>query len=265
MFKIIHQKKKNCYPNKVLIIFLIILNIINKSATNTYQIFIVLYKSKKLQRDDMIIFSPNMLKTFDECQKKYYFRYIQKLNVPQPTKVFEKGKKIHALAHYYLRGDNIEKFIPTLSSEEAQIWQRLLNNEYFQKNYINSEYNLTTRIGNHWIGGRLDAFMKSDNNYYILDYKTGAIPKNPEEDYQTMIYLICTHEILTKGWGSNFNLEFIYIDLKNNLNHVIKYNTEKKQTYIEKITHTCNNITTAKTFEKNLNRCKFCEYNKVCF
>ena len=55
--------------------------------------------------------------------------------------------------------------------------------------------------------------MKSNNNYYILDYKTGAIPKNPEIDFQTMIYLICANEVMTKGWGNNFNLEFVYIDL----------------------------------------------------
>ena len=80
-----------------------------------------------------------------------------------------------------------------------------------------------------------------------------------------MIYLTCADEILSKGWGTNFKLEFIYIDLKNNLNHIIKYDETKKQTYSEKITQTCSKITTAKTFEKNLNCCKFCEYNKLCF
>lgn len=212
----------------------------------------------------MQIFSPNMLKTFDECQKKYEFRYIQKLSVPQPVKIFEKGKKIHALAHYYLRGDDIGKFLPTLTEEESLIWQRLLNNEYFQKKYVNSEYNLTSQIGDFWVGGRLDAFMKSDNNYYILDYKTGAVPKNPEEDFQTMIYLICTDEILKKGWGSNFNLQFIYINLKNNRNHIISFDEAKKQNYLQKITEACNKITTTKMFSKNPDRCKFCEYNKFC-
>ena len=213
----------------------------------------------------MQIFSPNMLKTFDECQKKYEFKYIQKLNVPQPAQVFEKGKKIHALAHYYLRGDDIEKFLPTLTDEEKIIWQKLLNNEYFQKSYVNSEYNLTCRIGEFWIGGRLDAFMRSENNYYILDYKTGAIPKNPDEDFQTMIYLICANEIMTKGWGNNFNLEFVYIDLKNNQNHVIRYDENRKHLYNAKILQICSNITTTKIFEKNPNRCKYCEYNKFCF
>lgn len=212
----------------------------------------------------MQVISPNMLKTFDECPQKYFLRYIQKLSVPQPVKIFEKGKKIHALAHYFLRGDDISKFLPELTEEENLIWQRLLDNKFFQKTYVNSEYNLSSKIGEFWIGGRLDAFVKSDSDYFILDYKTGSVPKNPDEDFQTMIYLICTDAILKKGWGSNYNLNFIYIDLKNNQNHIIKFNENKKEHYIQNIIEACTKITTAKTYTKNLNRCKFCEYNKFC-
>ena len=213
---------------------------------------------------DMQIFSPNMLKTFEECPKKYEFRYIQKLSVPQSANIFEKGKKIHALAHYYLKGDDIEKFLPALTPEEKEIWQRLFNNKYFQKTYVNSEYSLSARINDYWVGGRLDAFMRTDKDYYILDYKTGAIPENPEDDFQTMIYLICADEILTKGWGSDFTLSFVYIDLKNNENYLITYNSTKKDEYRKKITEECIKITTTHNFSKNISRCKFCEYNKFC-
>ncbi len=212
----------------------------------------------------MQVFSPNMLKTFDECPKKYELRYIQKVNVVQSPKIFERGKKIHALAHYYLRGEDITKFIPTLTNEEKLIWQYLMENEYFQKKYVNSEYNLNAKLENFWIGGRLDAFMKSQNNYYILDYKTGAIPKNPEEDFQTMIYLICANRILSQGWGNNFSLSFVYIDLKNKKNHIIEFSDEKKAVYENKLITSCKKITTTQTFNKNLSRCNFCEFNKIC-
>ena len=212
----------------------------------------------------MQIFSPNMLKTFEECPKKYEFRYIIKMNVPQSVSVFEKGKKIHALAHYYLRGDNIDKFLPTLTLEEKIIWNKLLNNKYFQKKYVNSEYNLTSRIGDFWIGGRLDAFMKEENNYFILDYKTGAIPKNPEEDFQTSIYLLCANEILKKGWGNNYKLNFVYIDLKNDNSIIINFNETKKTTYESNIISICNKIEQTQTFTKNNNACKHCEYSKFC-
>lgn len=212
----------------------------------------------------MQIFSPNMLKTFFDCEKKYELKYIKKINIPQPSSVFEKGKKIHALAHYYLRGDNIDKLLPNLTENEFLIWQKLLKNEFFQKKYINSEYNLTSRIGEYWIGGRLDAFMKSDNNYYILDYKTGSIPKEPEYDFQTIIYLLCANKILTKGWGKNFNLSFVYIDLKNDKNHIVEFNNPKLDLYETAIQKACDKITNTQNFQQNKNKCKFCEYNKLC-
>jgi len=213
----------------------------------------------------MQIFSPNMLKTFEECPKKYEFRYIQKLSVPLETKVFEKGKKIHALAHYYLRGDDITKMISELTEEENTVWHSLMSNEYFQKQYVNSEYNLNCRVGNYWIGGRLDAFMKSENNYYILDYKTGSIPKNPETDFQTIIYLLCAKEILEKGWGSNFGLNFVYIDLKNNKNILIEYSNDKEVIFRDKIISTCNKIEATHDFCKSNEACKYCEYSKFCY
>ena len=135
-------------------------------------------------------FSPNMLKTFEACPKKYYFKYVQKISVPQKSSLFEKGKKVHALANYYLRGDDISKMEKALGSDEKLTWEILKQNEFFQKSYVNSEYNLSCKVRDYWIGGRLDALMKDENNYYILDYKTGSIPKNPEYDFQTMVYLL---------------------------------------------------------------------------
>ena len=212
----------------------------------------------------MVVYSPNMLKTFDECQKKYEYRYVQRLSLPVMPGRFEKGKKIHALANYYLRGENIEKFLKDLNSEELATWHTLLNNPYFQKQYVNSEYNLNAKIGEFWVGGRLDAFMKSGNDFFILDYKTGSLPKNPQEDFQTMIYLVCCEKILTKGWGNNYSLAFVYIDLKNDKNHPVDFSTALGKYYEEKLIQTCTLVSSTKTFAKNSKCCEFCEYKKLC-
>ena len=171
-------------------------------------------------------FSPNMLKTFETCPKKYYFKYIEKISVPQKSNLFEKGKKVHALANYYLRGDDISKMEKALNSEELKLWEILKQNEFFNKTYVNSEYNISCKINNYWIGGRLDALMKDEKNYYILDYKTGSIPKNPEYDYQTITYLLCA----SKMYGNN--IKFIYIDLQNNQNSIIDFNSAKAKEYV---------------------------------
>lgn len=205
-------------------------------------------------------FSPNMLKTFEACPQKYYFKYIEKISVPQKSNLFEKGKKVHALANYYLRGDDISKMEKALNSEELKLWEILKQNEFFNKTYVNSEYNLSCKVDNYWIGGRLDALMKDDKNYYILDYKTGSIPKNPEYDYQTVTYLLCA----SKMYGDN--IKFIYIDLKNNQNLIIDFNSAKAKEYERRITDICDKITNAQFPEEieHSKICDFCEYKKIC-
>ncbi len=207
-------------------------------------------------------FSPNMLKTFDACPKKYYFKYIRKISVPQKASFFEKGKKVHALAHYYLNGNDISKTEKALTEDEKIIWERLKNNIFFQKEYVNSEYNLFYKIDNYLISGRLDALMKENNDYFILDYKTGSVPINPENDYQTMVYMICTDKIL-KNYNS---LKFIYIDLKNNKNYEINFDDNLKTNYQNSLNLICRKIKNFR-FEaefKHTDKCAFCEYNKIC-
>ena len=207
-------------------------------------------------------FSPNMLKTFETSPQKYYFKYIEKISVPQKNNLFEKGKKVHALANYYLRGDDISKMEKALNSEELKLWEILKQNEFFNKKYIASEYNISSRIENFWIGGRLDALMQDEQNYYILDYKTGTIPQNPETDFQTIIYLTSTDKMLS----NKKNLYFVYIDLKNNQNQIIEFTQQTKENYINFLIKKCNMILDTKNFEEKKNRknCTFCEYNKMC-
>lgn len=216
----------------------------------------------------MANYSPNMLKTFKSCPLKYKFKYIDRISLPQKASFFEKGKKVHALANYYLKGDDISKFEPTLNENEKIAWNNLKSNEFFSYKYVNSEYNLSCKIGDYWIGGRLDAIVKKHKNesetYYILDYKTGSIPKNPEYDYQTMVYLLCLSS--APFITPQDQIKFVYIDLKNNQNCVIDFTQEKKLEYEKAITTICSNIENIQIPEdiEHQKMCDFCEYKKIC-
>src|SRR5574344_1632166 len=111
-----------------------------------------------------------MLKTFEDCQTKFEFRYVKNLSIPQRSTFFEKGKKIHALANYYLSDIDITKMEKVLSESENLVWQKLKANKYFSYEKIGTEYNLACKIEDFWTGGRLDALVKSKNDYIILDY-----------------------------------------------------------------------------------------------
>lgn len=202
-----------------------------------------------------------MLKTFKECQKKYYYKYVQKISAPQKVTPFEKGKKIHAIANYYLRNEDISKLEKLLTSEEILLWERLKTNNYFSKTYVNSEYTLNCKLDKSWVGGRLDALVKENKDYYILDYKTGAVPQNPEFDFQTMVYLLAASEFL-QDYDS---ITFVYIDLKNNKNHEIRFSPELKHKYENELNKICGLIEQTKEFQNNENTCKYCEFKKLCY
>ncbi len=203
-------------------------------------------------------FSPYMIKTFADCPCKFEYKYIKKIVMPQKASAFERGKKIHALATYYLQGADITKLEKALPQADFEIWQKLKTNEFFNKQFVKSEYTLFAKINNYWIGGRLDALMQDENMYYILDYKTGSIPQNPEYDYQTMIYLYCASKLLNTTC-----IKFVYIDLKNNENKIIEFSKEKQSEY-EKILSDVLEKMNSTEFPQNTNNCRYCEYQKLC-
>lgn len=217
-------------------------------------------------------FSPNMIKTYQACPKKYYFQYAENINMPKSSLPFEKGKKIHALANYYLQKIKIDRIETTLNSTEREIWELLKQNLFYNKDCLKSEFTLSIKLtacptttteqknNSYWLGGRLDALVHSDDNYYILDYKTGSIPQKPEFDPQTMIYLLCADKYL-KTYNK---LSFVYIDLKNKQNYVIEFNNTLKTQYETELVKICNQISSDKIYKPDTKSCKYCEFNKIC-
>lgn len=209
-----------------------------------------------------MIISPAMLKIFEECPQKYKFMYVDKISLPQNKYFFEKGKKIHAIASYYIKGFDVSKLENALNETERKIWNYLKSTEYFKYEFLKSEYQLNMKINECWIGGRLDALVKDENNYYILDYKTGEIPKNPELDYQTMIYLLCADKKI-KNYDS---LSFVYLDLKNNSEYKIQFTDELKAMYQEKLLKTLKQLVLTANYKQKMlqdNKCN-CDYCKIC-
>ena len=70
-------------------------------------------------------YSPNMLKTYEICAKKFYLKYVKNISMPVNDDIFEFGKNIHALASYYLRGENIDKMENSLTERERLVWEYL--------------------------------------------------------------------------------------------------------------------------------------------
>ncbi|MBR2431106.1 PD-(D/E)XK nuclease family protein [bacterium] len=203
-------------------------------------------------------FSPNMLKTYLLCPKKFYFKYVKNISMPVNDEIFELGKNIHAIASYYLKKENIDKMEKFLSEREKYIWEYLKNLEYFSYEFVNAEYNLSFRIGDYFFSGRLDALVKKQDEYYIIDYKTGSAPKNAKYDFQTIIYLLAV-----RAFFKTDKVNFVYIDLKNKTDIKIKLESELISEYEKKLSDIVLKIKT-EDFSKIQKDCR-CEYNIICF
>lgn len=203
-----------------------------------------------------MIYSANMLKTYKTCPQKYKLKYVERFSLPQKFEVFEKGKKIHALAYYYLKGDDVSRFETALTPEESTIWARLKANEFFNMQTYRAEFELNCKIDRFWVGGRLDAVVTDGaGNYYILDYKTGSVPQKPQEDLQTLVYLAALEAHLNGAFKS---LKFVYIDLKNDKNYII----DSELVHPEIIEHICRQIESEKFLPSEC--CEGCEYRHYC-
>lgn len=203
-------------------------------------------------------FSPNMLKTFEQCPKKFYLKYVKNISMPVNDEVFELGKNIHVMASYYLRKENIHKMENSLSEREKKIWEYLKEVDYFGFETVNTEYNLMVKVDKYFFGGRLDALVKKDDKFYILDYKTGSAPKNAKYDYQTMIYLLSV-----RAFFKTDNVEFVYLDLKNKTEVAIELTPDLIKEYEIKLIDIVKKIE-SEEFIKKQKECK-CEYEIICY
>lgn len=209
------------------------------------------------------ILSPAMLKTYQQCRKKFFLRYVRNILMPQSAAQFERGKNIHAIAGYFLAGIDISRFELSLNDTEKLLWNKLKSNQYFQLTPVKTEFTLNVKLGSYWFGGRLDAIVKkNETEYFILDYKTGSAPDDAKYDYQTMVYISALSKYLKITEGLNF----VYIDLKNNQNILIKSDEQLIAEYETRLIKTAEQI--ASLNENSLTKCKDnkkCEYSKICF
>ena len=205
------------------------------------------------------ILSPNMLKTFDKCPKKFFFKYIKGISMPVDNKIFTTGKNIHALASYYLKKENIDNMELALTEKEKNIWDYLKNCKYFSYEVIGVEYSLFFKIKNYIFGGRLDALVKQNDRYYILDYKTGSAPKNAKYDFQTMIYLMAV-----SSYFKSEDVTFVYLDLKNREETLIELSEELVREYKQKLIDTAEK-TEKSDFRTTKKKRKNCEYGIICY
>lgn len=147
------------------------------------------------------VYSPDQLKNFTRCQKKFFYQSIQRLNWPSDQRNFELGQSVHKLMEYQARGLNCEALLAGASPDIADAFQQLIQHPASQWPVVANEWGFLIpfqlQSNTHWMQGRIDrvAFDISTQTLWVIDWKTGtAIPKEPPNDWQTVIYLYAVVE-----------------------------------------------------------------------
>ena len=221
----------------------------------------------------MDIYTNSMIKDWKLCNRKYYFKYIKKIVIPQKEENFELGKKVHALISYKLNGFDTSIVEKNASEEILTHYRSILKHPLLSQTHFLAEWGFSVNIGDteDLFMGRIDAIFKNEKtgNYTIADWKTGMkIPENPITEPQAQIYLYAFYraqkDLNIKINPENLSFAFIqtpallekHFEFSKDLYG--KFENDFLQT-IDQIKHYNHND----IFEEKP-CCKFCEYKFMC-
>jgi RecB family exonuclease len=237
-----------------------------------------------------ITWSASRLKTYLECKRKYYYRYIQKIEAKKEDELIE-GLFLHTLLDHLYREQScydskeemtqsLHKLIAELLPQDAVkiayqklLWKEQLKGfierqiEHFKADWkvVEREKEFQGDIGGLRFKGRIDRIDQNATHTLVLDYKSGSTKeanrsKNLEKltDFQMSIY----HHMLSSKY-QNITLAFVKI-LENGEMEEITSLEEKNALLAEHIIA----LKQTKSFvaEKceDLQKCKYCEFTLMC-
>jgi len=237
-----------------------------------------------------ITWSASKLKIYLECKRKYYYRYIRKIEAKDKDEMNE-GQFLHeVLEHlfdektFYTSIEEMGKALDVLleslhpnqgakAEYQKLLWKEKLKGfvssqiEYFNTGWkvIEREVEVQGDIGGLRFKGRIDRIDQNTTHTLVLDYKSGQTKeanktKNLEKltDFQMSIY----HHLLS-GKYQNITLAFMKIFEKGELEEITVL--EEKNTLLAEYII---DLKQTKSFvaEKceNLQKCKYCEFALMC-
>ena len=167
-------------------------------------------------------FSANSLKILDKNLDEFIDKYVYHLSIFKKDRRALLGSQYHALMCQYLKGYDVSKMKLELSN--SKVFDNFIK-AVKPKNFIKTEYSFLIKdnLGNkpYFLTGRYDAVYK-DKEYIIYDWKTVNIPKNAQNDLQTVVYLYTASKIFNTN-----SIKMRYVAIEKGETKDIEFENEK--------------------------------------
>jgi RecB family exonuclease len=159
-------------------------------------------------------FSQASLATGEGCRRRFYLRYLRRLNWPPAAdqaglakeEGARRGRLFHHLVHQHALGLAVEAQVEASGDPVlAQWWANFLNSppKGVPAGEAYAELELWVPLEGWWLTARFDrVVVGGDGRLYIVDWKTGGgLPAAPLARWQTLVYcfVLCEGGALLKG------------------------------------------------------------------
>jgi len=292
---IIYSTSDNTLPSKFLYELAL-----NKAQASKAQLNLLYAQKSQLQissdplvesfdaRD--ITWSASRLKTYLECKRKYYYRYIQKISAKKDDTLNEGAFLHHLLDHLHREEksfssevemqkaidrllDTLLPFEDTKITYQKLLWKAKLKGfvssqiQHFNAGWkvVEIEEEFQASIGGLKFKGRIDRIDQNQTHTLVLDYKSGNTKeaqkiKNLETltDLQMSIY----YQILKEKYPQ-LNLAFVKIFENGKIEEITAL--EEKNALLDKHIIALKQSTSFLASKcEALATCKFCEFTLLC-
>jgi len=232
-------------------------------------------------------YSFSKISTFEQCNKRFYYQYIQKLKVPdKPQIFFDRGKFLHLLMEH--EGD-LKKVKNTKAFKEI-VKHKLMNKEDITdaynvyKNFIsspigksilskkrilaefpiglNDNLELQNYHENPILRGYIDDLRTYKDIGIIIDYKSGKYVQKEDQNYSQLLWYSLGLFSMDKTIDK---IILIFAYLEHNKINTIVVQRKDIQRYKKALFDKIQKIEDETIFEKNETAlCEYCPFFEVC-
>ncbi|HIP59979.1 MAG TPA: PD-(D/E)XK nuclease family protein [Campylobacterales bacterium] len=276
---------------------------IPKNSDNLYELDSILFDTHRpcvhYQKEDLkltydfskVKLSATALKTYLDCKRSYYFKYIKKIEAVEIPKEENSDRIIGILLHDALKSAyekkdayfdeeelqfEIQSYLYQESEKQASLrflvdlWLEKLKpfaaneikraKEGYKVKYIEEKFSI--KHDGFTLSGQIDRVDQKDNFLEVIDYKSGKIPKDSQKSLENSSnFQLQFYHLLASQKGEVF--QSYYYDLNNgNLIEDNFFDTKLDILYqkLEELKNNEHNF----TMTDDMKKCTYCPYIKIC-